>query len=300
MFESNVPSEFHSVQVILASLNEEIGIRKTIEDLKQNLPFFKLLVVDGKSNDRTVEYAKDEGAEVIYQTGEGKGDAIACAIKHSDLQADYFVFIDADYTYPAKYIPPMLDLLEKNPDVGMVCGDRLSCRMNSKIFHGAYFFGNKLIALTHSILNGVKLNDPLTGLRVIRADLLRYWQVQAKGFDIEVDLNQYVKQTGFQIREIPITYRERLGEKKLKPLDAAVIVRSMLLQSVSLKKPLLNYGVAGRNPDFFKYPVKGFNPASKTANPAAVPNLVKISSAAECPPGLQALPNVEDREIKRY
>ena len=64
------------------------------------------------------------GADVVFQDGLGKGDALAKAIKHLDLTVDYVVITDADYTYPAEYVPEMIRILEKNPDVGMVCGNR--------------------------------------------------------------------------------------------------------------------------------------------------------------------------------
>ena len=85
-----------------------------------------ILVVDGNSLDRTVEIAKDSGAHIAFQNGVGKGDAIAKGISQLDKNTKYIVFTDADYTYPAEYIPSMIGILEQNPDVGMVCGNRLA------------------------------------------------------------------------------------------------------------------------------------------------------------------------------
>ena len=83
-------------------MNEEEGIGLTIVELKEHLGKAKILVVDGNSIDRTVESARNLGAEIVFQDGSGKGDAIAKAIKHSDLTVDYVVITDADYTYPAR------------------------------------------------------------------------------------------------------------------------------------------------------------------------------------------------------
>jgi hypothetical protein len=99
--------------------------------------------------------------------------------------------------------------------VGMVCGNRFNGKVDSQALRPVFALGNKLIALAHNILNGIQLQDPLTGLRVVRAQILREWKVQSKGFDIEVELNQQVDQSGYEIIEIPIQYRQRLGEKKL-------------------------------------------------------------------------------------
>ena len=81
------------------------------------------------------------------------------------------------------------------------------------------------------MLNGVSLVDPLTGLRVVRAGILRNWRVKSKGFDIEVELNNHVEREGFGIMEVPIRYRERLGEKKLGFGNAAEILMRMILEA---------------------------------------------------------------------
>ena len=220
-----------STQVIIAALNEEEGIGPTIVELKANLASPRVLVVDGRSTDRTVEIAKSMGADIIFQDGLGKGDAIAKAIKHSDLTVDYVVITDADYTYPAEHVPEMIRILEKHPDVGMVCGNRFSGYLNLKGLNGFFYLGNRFIGFTQNFLNGVWLADPLTGLRVLRAEILRHWKVKSKGFDVEVELNHHVKLEGFGIAEIPIKYRERLGDKKLGVRHGVEIFRRIMLEA---------------------------------------------------------------------
>jgi dolichol-phosphate mannosyltransferase len=220
-----------STQVIIAALNEEEGIGLTISELKKTLKNPRILVVDGKSTDRTVEEAKSMGADVVFQDGLGKGDALAKAVKCSDLTVDYVVITDADYTYPAEYVPKMIKILEENPDVGMVCGNRFSGYLDLKGLNGIFYLGNRFIAFTHSFLNGVQLADPLTGLRVVRAGILKNWNVQSKGFDVEVELNHHVEREGFGIVEVPIQYRERLGEKKLGVRHGAEILRRIMLEA---------------------------------------------------------------------
>ncbi|MGA3110637.1 MAG: glycosyltransferase family 2 protein [Candidatus Bathyarchaeia archaeon] len=220
-----------SIQIIIAALNEEQGIGLTISELNKTLKNPRILVVDGKSTDRTVEIAKNMGANVVCQDGLGKGDALAKAIAHSDLTVDYVVITDADYTYPAEHVPEMIRVLEKNPEVGMVCGNRFSGYVDLKGLSYFFYLGNRVIAFTQNVLNGVWLADPLTGLRVVRAEILRNWKVKSKGFDVEVELNIKVKREGFGIAEVPIKYRERLGEKKLGVKHGAEILRRILLES---------------------------------------------------------------------
>ena len=220
-----------STQVIIAALNEEEGIGLTIAELNKMLKNPRILVVDGRSTDRTVEVSKSMGADVVFQNGLGKGDALAMAIAQSDLSVDYVVITDADYTYPAEHVPEMIRILEKNPGVGMVCGNRFSGYSDMKGSNYLFYLGNRFIAFTQNLLNGVWLADPLTGLRVLRAEILINWKVKSKGFDVEVELNHHVVREGFGIVEVPIKYRERLGEKKLGARHGAEILKRIMLEA---------------------------------------------------------------------
>ncbi len=223
--------EHCSTEVVIAALNEEQGIGLTIAELSENLHTERILVIDGHSQDRTVEVAKDCGANIYFQRGIGKGDAISRAIECVNSSADYVVLTDADFTYPAEYLPEMIEILERNPQVGMVCGNRFGKKIDTKALRSSFYFGNMLLAFAHSLFNGVGLDDPLTGLRVIRVEILKEWAIKSKGFDIEVELNRQVEKTGYKTVEIPIKYRQRIGEKKLKVKHGATILKRILLQT---------------------------------------------------------------------
>jgi dolichol-phosphate mannosyltransferase len=217
-----------SSQLVIAALNEEQGIGLTIAEMKDILGDIPTLVVDGKSTDKTVQLAKNMGATILTQEGIGKGDALAKALKNLDPNISYMVLTDADYTYPAKYVPDMIRILDENPKVGMVCGNRFNGNVDKKALYRIFHLGNKLLSFAHKTLNGVTLEDPLTGLRVIRTDILREWRIESKGFDIEVELNNFVQKKGYTTQEILIDYRARLGEKKLKARHGFAILKRIL------------------------------------------------------------------------
>jgi dolichol-phosphate hexosyltransferase len=223
--------KYHA-QVVIAALNEEEGIGSTIVELSANLLYPRVIVVDGYSHDRTVESAKDQGAEVYFQKGKGKGDAIASALKYLDDDIKYVVLTDADYTYPAGSIPEMIDIMEEDPNVGMVCGNRFNTHAQKGAWPSFFTLGNKLLAFAHSSLNDVLLKDPLTGLRVIRTEILKSTTLKSKGFDIEVELNSQITSKGFKTVEVPIKYRTRLGEKKLKAKDGFSILKRILAETI--------------------------------------------------------------------
>jgi glycosyltransferase involved in cell wall biosynthesis len=222
----------YSAQLVIAALDEAPGIGLTITEMKDVLGEIPVVVVDGKSKDRTGEIAENLGAKVVYQDGVGKGDALAKALEHVNPDLDYIILTDADYTYPAQYIPAMIRTLEENPFVGMVCGNRLNGHVDEKALQRVFRVGNRLLALVHNMLASVPLQDPLTGLRVLRTEILLGWRVKSKGFDIEVELNRLVERKGFRIFEVPICYRARLGEKKLRVSHGVTILKRMLLEKL--------------------------------------------------------------------
>ena len=221
------------VTIIIATLNEKKGIGPTLRELREVLENPFCLVVDGKSADGTGEIAKELGAESLVQEGKGKGQAVAQALRHVNSSTRYVVFTDADYTYPAEYVPKMIEVLEGNPDVGMVTGNRFNENYDLKAMDNAYYMGNRFLAFMQHLLNGVKLRDPLTGLRVVRWESLKDWNPKSTSFDVEVELNHFIEKKGFHVKEIPIHYRQRLGEKKLKFRHAVTILKRIFLQGFS-------------------------------------------------------------------
>jgi glycosyltransferase involved in cell wall biosynthesis len=221
------------VLAIIAALDEEEGIGLTIAELQKYVKDSRVVVVDGKSQDRTVEVAKSLGAEVVVQRGSGKGNAIAQAIEEVKLaDVQYVVLTDADYTYPAEYVPGMIRILDKNPGIGMVCGERFNTHSRLESFHDLFYLGNRALALAHSLVSGIDLRDPLTGLRVVRSTILTDWEPKSDGFDVEVELNCHVERQGYSIAETPICYRPRLGEKKLKLRHGLTILKRILTESL--------------------------------------------------------------------
>ncbi|MEJ2272209.1 MAG: glycosyltransferase family 2 protein [Candidatus Bathyarchaeota archaeon] len=221
-----------NITVVIPTLNEEKGIGSTILELRNVLKDAQYLVVDGKSTDSTVKIAKLLNADVITQEGSGKGAAIAQALKSINSDTQYLVFIDADFTYPTDNILKMIEILDNNLNVGMVTGNRFSINLEKKTMGNIFYYGNRIIAFIHSLFNGISLKDPLTGLRVLRWDALKDWEPKSKGFDIEVELNYYLYNNYHHVIEIPISYRKRLGTKKLSFKHGLTILKRILVQGL--------------------------------------------------------------------
>lgn len=219
--------------VVVAAYNEEEGIAPTICELKAVLHKPNLLVVDGNSTDRTLELAKDLGADVILQRGKGKGSAISEGLNHLKGDTGYVVLTDADYTYPARHLKEMINILDCNPTVGMVLGDRFNVIYEFESDRNQFYIGNRILGFVQRVFNGVKLNDPYTGLRIIRFNLLKDWKPKSSGFDIEAELNHHIERMGYKIVEVPIQYRKRLGKKKLGFRHGLKILRRIIIEGIS-------------------------------------------------------------------
>lgn len=232
--EAQIATAGDDTIMIVPAYNEVSGIGRVIEDLRKDFTKNILVVVrsaaDGKG-DGTEMMARNSGAEVINQVGRGKGDAINLALRHileRHPTIRFIGMIDADCTYSSTELGTMRSYLLSNPSTGMVVGARRSFRNNgaaSVIFAA----GNRLLAAIHKRLNSVSLTDPLSGLRLITFDAIRNWSPQSKGFDVEVELNHYVVVVKkMEITEVPVEYRERVGEKKLGIIHGVQIFGRMV------------------------------------------------------------------------
>lgn len=218
------------ISIIIAAYNEEEGIVPTISEFIDVLKDANVIVVDGKSSDKTVQLAENLGAQIFFQEAQGKGDAMSEGLKHLSRQTEYVVFTDADYTYSARPLRKMIKILDQNSKVGMVLGNRFNKIYKSESDRNEFYLGNKILAMIHNLFNGLRLNDPFTGLRIIRYDLLKDWTPKSNGFDIEAEINCHVNQMRYEIVEMPIKYRKRLGEKKLGFRHGFEILRRIILK----------------------------------------------------------------------
>ena len=207
------------VSVILPTLNEEATIGKVIDEIQQQALArdgydVGILVVDGNSPDRTREIAEEKGAEVIIEPRKGKGRAMQTAFQAVD--ADFVFMLDADYTYPATYIPEMLDLLRDGSNV--VIGSRLKGRIEKGAMSRLNMIGNHLLTLAANILYRGKTSDLCSGFWGFRGEVLKDLKLSADGFEFEADLFIQVSRRGYSIAQVPITYRCRPTKQKLNSL----------------------------------------------------------------------------------
>ena len=194
------------IAVLIPCYNEAKTISKVVKDYKKALPNADIYVYDNNSTDGTDKKAKKAGAIVRYETRQGKGNVVRTMFRNID--ADCYLMIDGDDTYPAESAREMCDyILEDKAD--MVIGDRLSStyfKENKRLFHN---FGNKLVRKFINVLFKTNIHDIMTGYRAMSKEFVKGFPVISKGFEIETEMTIYAVDTNYRLIEIPVEYRDR-------------------------------------------------------------------------------------------
>lgn len=194
------------IAILIPCYNEEKTIKKVVEDYKKELPEADIYVYDNNSTDRTSQIAMEAGAIVRYEYKQGKGNVIRSMFR--EIDADAYLMIDGDDTYPAENAKEMCNLiLEGKAD--MVVGDRLSSTYfteNKRPFHN---FGNKMVRYMINKIFSNNIKDIMTGYRAFSYDFVKGFPVLSKGFEIETEMTIHAVDKNFKIVEIPVTYRDR-------------------------------------------------------------------------------------------
>jgi len=194
------------IAILIPCYNESSTIAKVVENYKNALPEAEIFVYDNNSTDGTDEIARKAGATVRYEYRQGKGNVIRSMFR--DIEADCYLMIDGDDTYPAENAREMCNfILEKRAD--MVIGDRLSStyfQENKRPFHN---FGNKLVRKLINKLFSNNIRDIMTGYRTFSRKFVKNFPVMSRGFEIETEMTIHALDKNFLIKEIPIAYQDR-------------------------------------------------------------------------------------------
>ena len=193
--------------VLIPCYNEELTIEKVIKDFKKELPDADIYVYDNNSKDKTAQIAKANGAIVKHEYRQGKGNVVRSMFR--DIDADIYVMVDGDDTYPAEEVHKLIKPVQEGI-ADMAIGDRLTNgtyqKENKRHFHE---FGNNLVRKSINVLFNTKLKDIMTGYRVFNKVFVKNMPVMSPKFEIETEMSLHALDKKFIIEEIPIVYRDR-------------------------------------------------------------------------------------------
>ena len=229
------------IAVLIPCYNEALTIGKVVSDWKQELPNATIYVYDNNSSDNTSDIARAAGAVVRHEYAQGKGNVIRRMFR--EIEADCYIMIDGDDTYPAAYGKQMVNLiLEKDAD--MVIGDRLSSTYyieNKRPFHN---LGNNLVRSAINFLFKTKLRDIMTGYRAFSYQFVKTFPVLSKGFEIETEMTIHAIDKNMRIENVIVDYRDRPAgsESKLNTFSDGYKVLKTLFKLFKNYKPLSFFG----------------------------------------------------------
>lgn len=235
--------EEQKIAVLIPCYNEELTIEKVIKDFKRELPDADIYVYNNNSKDKTAEIAIKNGAIVVNEYKQGKGNVVRS--QFMNIEADLYVMVDGDDTYPAEFVHKLIEPV-KNGQADMAIGDRLSNgtyqKENKRPFHE---FGNNLVKKAINILFDTDLKDIMTGYRVFNKRFVKNMPVLSQKFEIETEMSLYALDKKYIIKEIPIVYRDRPegSSSKLNTVSDGIKVVKTIVRMFKDYKPFKFFGI---------------------------------------------------------
>ena len=219
------------VVCVIPTLNESNTVAEVVSKAKQFA--YRVIVVDGFSEDDTIKRAMEAGAEVIYQEGIWKGLALRTVF--NKIKEDVYVIIDGDATYNALEMGKIIQPIIKG-EVDMVIGSRLKGTIQVGSISRKNMFGNKLINFLINLLFHGKITDSQSGFRAMSRKAVENMNLSSNGFEIETEMTIKALKQGLRIRDIPITYVRRTGsQSKLNSFKAGSRILNTIIRS-SIRK----------------------------------------------------------------
>lgn len=231
------------IAVLIPCYNEELTIEKVIKDFRKELPEADIYVYNNNSKDKTKEIAIKNGAIVVDEYKQGKGNVVRSQFR--DIEADIYVMVDGDDTYPAEFVHQLI-VPVRNGQADMTIGDRLSNgtyqKENKRPFHE---FGNNLVKKAINVLFDTKLKDIMTGYRVFNKRFVKNMPVLSPKFEIETEMSLYALDKKYIIKEIPIVYRDRPegSSSKLNTVGDGIKVVKTIARMFKDYKPFKFFGL---------------------------------------------------------
>lgn len=231
------------IAVIIPCFNEEKTIAGVIHDFKAQLPDADIYVYDNNSTDNTVEEARKAGAIARHEKRQGKGNVVRSMFRQVD--ADIYVMVDGDGTYPADRVRELIDPVI-NGDADMTIGSRLHTMSESR-FKPLNLIGNKLYLFLLNFIFKVNITDLLSGYRAFSSPVVKSLPILSRGFEIETELTVKCLQRNYRIMEVPVNLSERPegSNSKIKVFRDGLLIFNTIFALFRDYKPLTAFGMFG-------------------------------------------------------
>lgn len=239
----------NKIAIIIPAYNESLTIKETILSFYNELSEVKIVVIDNNSNDNTSKIVKETflenniNGELIFEPKQGKGNAIRSAF--SKIDAEVYVMVDADMTYPASKVHDLINPII-NENVDMCVGDRLSKgdykQENKRALHN---FGNHLVQKLVNKLFNSQITDIMSGYRAFSKKFVKNYPILVEGFELETDMTLHALDKRFKIKELQISYKDRPegSESKLNTFDDGLKVLLTIFRIFRYYRPFIFFTI---------------------------------------------------------
>ena len=230
------------VAVLVPCYNEAPTIAKVVSDFRAALPEATIYVYDNNSTDGTADIAAAAGAVVRRESRQGKGNVVRSMFR--DIDAEYYLMVDGDDTYPAEAAGDLLAPLAADA-ADMTVGDRISNgaygKENERPFHN---FGNNLVRRLIKVIYGYAFEDVMTGYRAFTRAFVKTMPVMSKGFQIEAEISVWAVDHRWRTLSVPIDYRDRPegSESKLSTYADGALVLATIVSLFRDYRPMAFFG----------------------------------------------------------
>jgi len=231
------------VAVLIPCYNEALTIAEVVRSFRAELPDARIYVFDNNSTDATPTVALEAGAIVMSERRQGKGYVVQTMFRKVD--AEIYVMVDGDGTYPASSVHRLVDLIV-NGEADMVVGSRLHPDSRSN-FKAANLYGNKLIRWLLRLIFSVKLTDILSGYRAFNRSFVKGIPLFGGGFEVETELTIKALQRGYRVEEVPVNLevRPKGSYSKIHFVRDGFLILNTMLSLFRDTKPLTFFGGLG-------------------------------------------------------
>ena len=202
------------IAVLIPCYNEELTVAKVVSDFKEHLPMASIYVFDNRSTDATSAKAREAGAQVVPSPRKGKGFVVQQMF--DSIDADWFIMVDGDATYPASHAQMLLSDAIAN-GVDMMVGKRVTPREElGKAYRPMHQFGNRMVCGLIGAAFGSPIQDVFSGYRIFNRSFAKTIPLRAGGFEIEVEMTLQALSKGYKVEERDVPYGSRPEGSKSK------------------------------------------------------------------------------------
>ncbi|KDM65209.1 protein RfbJ [Acidiphilium sp. JA12-A1] len=230
------------IAVLLPCHNEAAAIGAVVRAFRTALPGADIYVFDNNSTDDTAAIARGAGAIVRREALQGKGHVVRRMFR--DIQADLYVMADGDDTYDAALAPAMIALARRGPYDLVNCVRR---ETDAAAYRGGHRLGNRLLTGAVRAIFGDRVEDMLSGYKVLSRRFVKSFPVLATGFDIETELAVHALELALPIAHVEGDYRPRPAgsESKLRTWRDGWRILRLILRLLRHERPLAFFGALG-------------------------------------------------------